>query len=64
MGRVPGVLGIIESLLIEMGSHETKKAEPSEELPDEWWHRVYAAVILTTVVVIALLWTFSRYFSS
>jgi hypothetical protein len=47
-----------------MGSHETTKAEPSEELPDEWWHKVYAAVIVTTVVVIALLWAFSRYFSS
>jgi len=47
-----------------MGSHETKKAGPSEELPDEWWHKVYFAVIVTTVVVIASLWAFSRYFSS
>jgi len=34
------------------------------ELPDEWWYKVYVAVIITTVVVISLLWAFSRYFSS
>jgi hypothetical protein len=33
------------------------------EKPDAFWHRVYAAVVLTTVLVIAALWTFSRYFS-
>ena len=47
-----------------MGLHETTKADPSEELPDEWWHKVYVAVMATTVAVIALLWAFSRYFSS
>jgi len=47
-----------------VGSHETKKAKQSEELPDAWWHKVYAAVILTTVVVIALLWAFSINFSN
>ena len=47
-----------------MGSHETTKADASEELPDEWWHKVYVGVMVTTVVVIALLWAFSRYFSS
>lgn len=47
-----------------MGSHEDKSKVPVEELPDEWWHKVYAAVIVTTVVVIGLLWAFSRYFSS
>ena len=34
-----------------------------DELPDEWWYRVYAGVIVTTIVVITLLWAFSRYFS-
>ncbi len=34
-----------------------------EDKPDSWWYRVYAGVILTLVVVIALLWGFSRYFS-
>jgi hypothetical protein len=35
----------------------------SEENPDARWHRVYLAVIVTTVTVIAALWAFSRYFS-
>jgi hypothetical protein len=47
-----------------MGEHETKNTEPVEELPDNWWYKVYAAVIVTTVVVISALWVFSRYFSS
>ncbi len=34
-----------------------------EERPTRFWNRVYAAVILTTVVVVTLLWAFSRYFS-
>jgi hypothetical protein len=33
------------------------------EYPDRWWYRVYAAVIAKTVLVIAVLWGFSRYFS-
>ncbi len=28
------------------------------------WNRVYAAVIVTTFVVITALWAFSKYFSS
>lgn len=47
-----------------MGSHGTKNTEPVEELPDNWWHKVYVAVIITTVVVISALWAFSKYFSS
>lgn|GEM_PF-1619692 len=47
-----------------MGSHETKINEPVEELPDAWWHKVYTAVIFTTIVVILLLWAFSNHFSS
>ena len=47
-----------------MGSHETVKADPSEELPDAWWHKVYLAVMVVTVVVISALWAFSRYFGS
>ena len=35
-----------------------------EELPDEWWYRVYLAVILTTVVVIVALGAFSDYFTN
>ncbi len=36
----------------------------AEELPDSWWYRVYFAVIITTILVISLLWAFSRYFAS
>lgn len=34
-----------------------------KDKPDSWWYPVYAGVILTLVVVIMLLWGFSRYFS-
>lgn len=40
----------------------TEKTEV-EELPDEWWYRVYLGVIVTTVLVISALWGFTRYFS-
>ncbi len=46
-----------------MKTDNLKEADEVEELPDEWWHRVYYAVIVTTVLVIAALWAFSRYFS-
>lgn len=34
------------------------------EYPDEWWYRVYLGVLLSNILVIAALWTFSAYFSS
>jgi hypothetical protein len=37
---------------------EVKKTE----LPDSWWHKVYAAVVVATILVIAALWAFSQYF--
>jgi hypothetical protein len=41
-----------------------KDAEnPSAEKPDAFWYRVYLAVVVTTILVIAALWTFSLYFS-
>ena len=40
---------------------ETKKG--GEEYPDSWWHQVYVGVVAATILVIALLWAFSRYFS-
>ena len=43
--------------------NEPEPINEIEEYPDEWWYRVYAAVMIFTVVVIALLWGFSRYFS-
>jgi hypothetical protein len=42
---------------------EIETEKQADELPDEWWYRVYAAVIVTTVLVIAALWAFSRFFS-
>lgn len=38
--------------------------EEVEEYPDAWWYRVYLAVIITTIVVIAALGYFSYYFSN
>jgi hypothetical protein len=35
-----------------------------EEKPAEFWNRIYTGVIVTTFVVITLLWVFSRYFST
>ncbi|HMU32239.1 MAG: hypothetical protein JSS77_15795 [Acidobacteria bacterium] len=46
-----------------MKDHTTKPDEPPVERPDEWWYRIYFAVIVTTVAVIALLEAFSYYFS-
>jgi hypothetical protein len=37
--------------------------DKTEELPDAWWHRVYVAVIVTTVLVVVLLWSFTEFFS-
>ncbi|MBX3282668.1 MAG: hypothetical protein KF756_09355 [Acidobacteria bacterium] len=42
----------------------TKPNEPPVERPDEWWYRIYLAVIATTIVVIALLQGFTYYFSN
>lgn len=36
----------------------------SMDRPDSSWRRVYAAVVVTTFVVISALWAFSRFFSS
>jgi hypothetical protein len=47
--------------------HTEQREDPNdigvEETPDEWWYRVYAAVIVCTAFVITALWAFSRYFS-
>lgn len=41
-----------------------QEKEIVEEKPDSFWHRVYLAVVVTTVLVIAALWAFTRYFSN
>ena len=33
------------------------------ELPDAWWYRVYLGVIISNILVIAVLGTFTYYFS-
>lgn len=38
--------------------------EPKQERPDRWWYKTYAAVVVVTIVVIALLGAFTWYFSS
>ena len=53
-------IGGAASLAGRGGSH---RAEPGEG-DDSRWGKVYAAVIVFTVVVIAALWAFSRAFSS
>lgn len=44
-----------------------EKSEPGEaansEMADRDWHKIYFAVLVTTVVVIGALWIFSSYFS-
>ncbi|MDQ3748578.1 MAG: hypothetical protein M3367_06095 [Acidobacteriota bacterium] len=47
-----------------MNSEEIKAVNKAEELPDVWWYRVYLAVIITTIIIILALGTFTRYFSS
>ena len=46
-----------------MKTEQTKQIEEAAELPDAWWYRVYLVVIITTIIVISALGTFTRYFS-
>ncbi len=43
---------------------EAKNKTVESGKPDEFWRRVYIAVIVNTVIVVTALWAFSRYFSS
>lgn len=47
-----------------MENNEIEQKIEVQELPDSWWYRVYIAVIITTILVISALWTFSKHFSS
>ncbi|MCA1625394.1 MAG: hypothetical protein LC768_12400 [Acidobacteria bacterium] len=47
-----------------MNAETIKEIDKAEELPDSWWYRIYLAVIITTIVVISALGTFTSYFSS
>mgnify|MGYP006161990319 CR=1 FL=1 len=49
--------------LLDNTRAETEQENKTEELPDSWWYRVYLAVIIFTIFVIAALWAFSYYFS-
>jgi hypothetical protein len=46
-----------------MKSENNQQIEIVEELPDSWWYRVYLAAIITTIIVISALGTFTRHFS-
>ena len=48
----------------KMKIEDSNETETVEELPDAWWYRVYLAVIITTIIVIAVLGIFTAYFSS
>ena len=41
----------------------TENTDAPTEKPDAFWRKVYIAVVITTVVMVTLLWAFSRYFS-
>lgn len=43
---------------------KNKASDPVVELPDSWWYKVYATVIVSLVFVLAALSLFSKYFSS
>jgi len=42
---------------------EDKETVGKNELPDNWWYRIYVAVMISNVLVISALWAFTRYFS-
>ena len=46
-----------------MDPNKTPEAVEVEELPDAWWYKVYAAVVVTTVIVVFALWGFTKFFS-
>ena len=45
------------------GEMQGRESTEAAERPDTFWRRVYLAVIVVTVVVVTLLWAFSKYFS-
>ncbi|CAN5283095.1 hypothetical protein BH20ACI1_BH20ACI1_30310 [soil metagenome] len=47
----------------KMDSEKITNAE-IQELPDSWWYRVYLGVIISNILVILALGTFTYYFSS
>ncbi|CAN5553434.1 hypothetical protein BH10ACI2_BH10ACI2_12270 [soil metagenome] len=47
-----------------MTMEKLNKSAEADELPDNWWYRVYIGVMISLVMTITALWLFSRYFSS
>jgi hypothetical protein len=45
-------------------NEKTEETEIPAEKPNAFWYRVFLAVIVTNILVIAALWSFSRYFSN
>jgi hypothetical protein len=54
----------LNSIKKNMENKEMNQKKEVVELPDSWWYRVYLAVIITTIIVISLLWFFSQHFSN
>lgn len=40
-----------------------KELDIIEEKPNSFWNKIYFAVVVTTIFVIAALWAFTRFFS-
>lgn len=47
-----------------MEAEHIRQENIAEELPDNWWYRVYLGVIISNILVILALGTFTYYFSS
>ncbi len=47
-----------------MEEKDLTKIPEVTELPDDWWYRVYLGVIISNILVILALGTFTYYFSS
>ena len=47
-----------------MNENGLDKSPKVVELPDAWWYRVYLGVIISNILVILALGTFTYYFSN
>lgn len=47
-----------------MKTDEFNQKNEVEEFPDDWWYRVYLGVIISNILVIVALGTFTYYFSN
>jgi|GEM_PF-2464959 len=59
----PGIQCLRNTVKSNMRDENKPEVPNVEEYPEDWWYKVYAAVLVINVLVIYLLWAFSRYFS-